>query len=84
MDLYGYRVHWHRIGQQIHHWIEQGNPSGCSGVSKRDIVIQQYRVAALIDIAGILGRKYLERNWYVNELENSSTQIHPVVAEGLL
>ena len=57
---------------QIREWIDQGEPRSWSGVPDRDIPFQQYRFAALMDVEGTLGRKYLEQNWSRDGLEESS------------
>lgn len=58
--------------RQIRRSLDQGEPRGWDGVPERDIVVHQYRSAALVGAAaGTLGQKFLERNWLVDELEAS-------------
>jgi putative glycosyltransferase (TIGR04372 family) len=58
--------------RQIRRSLDQGEPHGWDGVPERDILVHQYRIAALVEAtAGTLGQKFLERNWFVDELEAS-------------
>jgi len=59
--------------RQVYRWISEGEPCGWTGVPKRDILVEQYRLGALIDGAGTLGNKYLERNCYADGLHESKT-----------
>jgi hypothetical protein len=60
--------------RQIHRWLDQGEPFW-PAPSKKDLVIEQYRIASRADsVAGTLGQKYLEQNWLVDNLENSHAE----------
>jgi putative glycosyltransferase (TIGR04372 family) len=57
--------------RQIREWIGQGEPRTWRGVPSRDIPFQQYRLAALTNVEGTLGHKYLEQNWAKDGLDES-------------
>lgn len=54
---------------QVRRWLEQGEPHSWVGVPHDGIVTEQYRIAPFVDApAGTLGRRYLERNWLMDDL----------------
>jgi len=58
--------------RQIHRWLDQGEPFS-PGPSKKDLIIEQYRIASRADsVAGTLGHKYLEQNWTSDSLAKFS------------
>lgn len=54
---------------QIRRWLDQGEPRSWQGVAAHEVVVHQYRAAALAEGAGAtLGRHYLEENWDADAL----------------
>ena len=59
---------------QIRRWLREGEPLGWLGVPDEDVFIHQYRMAAVLDAAGTLGRRYLEQNWTTDALAHAGAQ----------
>jgi putative glycosyltransferase (TIGR04372 family) len=58
--------------KQIHRWLDEGEPFW-NAAAKEDLVVEQYRIASRADsVSGTLGKKYLEENWHVDNLETAS------------
>lgn len=60
-------------GREVRRLLEQGGPCWRE-VPSKGRVVEQYRIASRGDAAGgTLGQRYLEKNWLVDGLEESST-----------
>lgn len=44
-------------------WLKEGQPIGWKGVPNNRHLTQQYRIAAMSEIAGSLGKTFIEENW---------------------